>query len=207
MSADCEPLLREANAPHPWEQGYWLANWMRARLGLATAERCDPAMLLTQWHVHVGAGDLRSDHLDAVACWGQVGPAIMLNRRPGAKVSAMPRRRITLAHELGHLLVDRQGAFPVAEVLGGSADPFAEQRARAFAAELLLPRQAAREVYHASENLTNTLNQLQQHFGVSKQVAAYQLKNSYCPLRGDDETELYDYVASIGIAPPILVRY
>ena len=53
----------------------------------------------------------------------------------------MSGRRITLAHELCHLLFDRAGLRSLARFEGGGADSdrLIEMRANAFAVELLVP--------------------------------------------------------------------
>lgn len=189
-SKACEVELAAADSPHPWEQGYIAANWLRNLLGIAPDSSFHPEQLLAEWNVSIRPCDLVSDRIDALACWGERGPAILVNNRPHAKTRAANRMRSTLAHEIAHLLIDRAGALPVAEVLGGHVDPFVEQRARAFAAELLLPRHVARDVYLQCEGLGRTLKRLTDRFKVSRQLACYQLHNSGCTLAPQDEIEL-----------------
>lgn len=88
-------------------------------------------------------------------------------------------RRATLAHEIAHLLVDRSGSLPLAEVLGGARTPSrAESRAGAFAAELLLPRSiAAPKMINAEEDPEGQVRVLQRTYGVSKVVVAGQAYN------------------------------
>jgi Zn-dependent peptidase ImmA (M78 family) len=55
-----------------------------------------------------------SDRIDAVACWGpRHGPAVLLNRE-GRHAHTERGARATLAHEICHLLIDRQGSLPLA---------------------------------------------------------------------------------------------
>ena len=90
------------------------------------------------------------------------------------------RTRITLAHELCHLLIDREGALPVIDVLGGHFDNFIEQRANAFAAELLLPRSQIERIWASKvkSSLTDIVNEATHEFQVSKSVAHAQIFNS-----------------------------
>jgi Zn-dependent peptidase ImmA (M78 family) len=76
------------------------------------------------------------------------------------------------------LLVDRQGALPFSEVLGGHTPLYVEQRARAFAAEFLLARSSAVSAIRKYDCLEESLERLKQKFGVSVELAALQIKNS-----------------------------
>lgn len=190
------PISLETEAPHAWEQGYRAATWLRTHLGFDVARVIDPEDILQRWGVPVQPTDLQADTLEALSCWGRCGPVILLNNRPGSKTSTANRRRTTLAHEIAHLLLDRHGGLPVAEVLGGQIDPFIEQRARAFAAEFLLPRQVARNEYRQSPDLPTALNRLAKRYRVSRRVAEYQLHNSGCALTASDEIALSERVSS-----------
>jgi hypothetical protein len=75
------------------------------------------------------------------------------------------------------LLLDRTGALPVGEVLGGRVPVLPEKRARAFAAEFLLPRDTAAEYVRSVPTLIEAIDQLSQDFGVSEEVAAWQVWN------------------------------
>ena len=81
-----------------------------------------------------------------------------------------------MAHELGHLLMDRGGLLPVAEVKGGAVSEEAEARANAFAAELLLPQKEAAAWMARAEKrgAKAALAKLCRHYGVSKKSAAWQ---------------------------------
>jgi len=90
----------------------------------------------------------------------------------GAVSGAM---RFTLAHEICHLLVDRKGSLPVAEVLGGAAPALSETRAEVFASHLLLPFAAVERQRANSHNLEDCIGRLTTSFGVSRSLAAGQL--------------------------------
>jgi Zn-dependent peptidase ImmA (M78 family) len=87
-------------------------------------------------------------------------------------------RRATLAHEICHLLIDRQVGLPFAEVLGGRVRDDIEQRAGAFAAELLLPRAVAANRLMGSKNPTEDAAALAREFQVSREVVAWQVHNA-----------------------------
>jgi len=70
--------------------------------------------------------------LEAIAAWGpRHGPVILLNQAANqqteqVKPANLYRERSTLAHEICHLLIDRERALPVSEVLGGGAPEYAK---------------------------------------------------------------------------------
>ncbi len=168
----------------PFEQGYRLADWLRCALNLASDEPAHPAELLKQWGVAVDTLSLPNCGLEAIAAWGpRHGPAILINQAVSesaeqVKSSTLYRERSTLAHEICHLLIDRERALPVGEVLGGRAPEYAEKRARAFAAEFLLPREAAAAVIRSAATLPAAIEQVQQRFQVGRELTAWQMKNS-----------------------------
>jgi Zn-dependent peptidase ImmA (M78 family) len=87
-------------------------------------------------------------------------------------LQALPRRRFTLAHELGHVRCGHEGALVVDEVetIGGSTQDPREMEANAFAAEFLLPR-AAVERAITREPTLDDLVLLAARYGVSAIVA------------------------------------
>lgn len=170
--------------PHnqPWEQGYALAHWLRTQLGHTPYEPVDPLDVLKRWEVGVFHKELPGG-LDGLGVWGpDHGPAVLLARDQ----RGFNRERATAAHEICHLLVDRDGALPVVEVLNGSAPPRVEKRARAFQAELLLPREAAQAAHQQHGSPADALAWLTLHFSVSEQLAANQVLNSRAFMTADD---------------------
>jgi hypothetical protein len=168
----------------PFAQGYWIANWLRSALGLAPHEPVDPLQLLTDWGVVVGAVDLGDGALEAIAAWGpRHGPTVLhrpvCDQSPGdGRPYPQTRLRATLAHEICHLLVDRQRALPVADVLGGASPEYPEKRARAFAAELLLPRKTAAAAVRDEQSLDKAVATLRARFQVSRDIAGWQVRRS-----------------------------
>jgi hypothetical protein len=75
-------------------------------------------------------------------------------------------------------LADREGGLPMAEVLGGMTPSILEKRARAFAAEFLLPQAAAIEVLKNGNSVRETIGVVSDRFRVSREVAAWQIQNS-----------------------------
>jgi Zn-dependent peptidase ImmA (M78 family) len=95
-----------------------------------------------------------------------------------------------LAHELCHLLFDREHAQPAADVLGANTTSTStEQRAKAFAAELLLPRESAANAYAQHPTLRDAITSLSKTFDVSPKVAKTQILNSGM-VNTDDEDDI-----------------
>ncbi len=89
--------------------------------------------------------DLSDEDVRAVSVFGPTQrPHIFCNRRTRWGGS-MEVERFTLAHELCHLLLDREYGDELAVATGPWAPPEIEQRANAFAAAFLMPTWLLRE--------------------------------------------------------------
>ena len=177
-----DALSSQAPAPDPdeapWQQGYRLAQWLREELSHPLERKVDPAAVLANWGVQVLRVRIRGP-IDAAAIWGpRHGPAILLNGTALSKASTANGRRTALAHEICHLLIDREGALPVAEVLGGQVVKRVEQRANAFAAEWLLPRSVAAASLRGSRDIIACADALQKRYLVSRELVCRQIGNS-----------------------------
>lgn len=173
--------LQRNSCSYAHESGYRLAQWTRDQLPVGLKKYVDINAALEGFNVKVTSSGFGSDHIEAIAFWGSHGPCIMFND-DRAHASNDQRKRMTLAHEFCHLLVDRKNTLPAAEVLGGSVDLYVEQRANAFAAELLLPRESVererdQEKTEKPRSLRELISVLCQDFGVSKMVACNQILN------------------------------
>lgn len=162
---------------HPHKQGELLAQWARGRFNLLAQTKADPERILRELGVQIRLHHFGVDMIDAVGCWSQNhGPAILINL-DGVHAQALEGRRATLAHELAHVLVDRRGSLPAAEVLGDDAPRYPEQRASAFAAEFLLPKSVAAERIRNSTDVKDAMSKLRSAFDVSWELAAWQVIN------------------------------
>jgi Zn-dependent peptidase ImmA (M78 family) len=163
-----------------YEQGYGLAQWLRSKLEMDEDTAVDCEEIIRNLGVGIESTQFVEVHvLEAVAFWGpHHGPAILLNTAPNARPSTAHGRRTTLAHELCHLVSDRYTALPLVEVIGGQVPRLQEQRARAFAAEFLLPRRIAEKRVKASTDLLTAASELMEEFLVSGEVVMYQINNS-----------------------------
>ena len=164
----------------PFAQGYELAAWLRSGPRIAgDYGRVNPDEVLKSWHVPVIDAAIGLGDIDAIGCWGpRHGPSVLVNS-DSQHASNVGRRRATLAHEICHLLVDRFGSLPLVEVLGGRTAKHAEQRARAFAAEFLMPRKlAGLEFLSFQGDDAGAVQALCSRFGVSSELLAWQVRNS-----------------------------
>lgn len=160
------------------EQGAELARWVRQKLGITPQQRVDVDEILSRLGVSVTSHSFGTDVIDAVGCWGRAhGPAVLVNT-DGKHAQSRLGRRTTLAHELGHVVFDRTGSLPAAEVLGGNAPRYPEQRANAFAAEFLVPKSALVSRLRAAEDKHLEVRRLREDFDVSQEVAGWQILNS-----------------------------
>jgi Zn-dependent peptidase ImmA (M78 family) len=183
---------------HPgkaFDEGYKLAAWFRAARGIGNSQAVDPNALLVTYGVLVREVDIPDDRLDALAVWGpKHGPGVVLNQG-GRRAGSSGGRRFSLAHELCHLLIDREGALPLAEVFNGRAPRRIEARANAFAAEFLLPRdEAAAAVRHYTE-VGEAVRELGQKYRVSHELAAWQIRNSNLSLSEEQVEQLRPLVS------------
>lgn len=174
----------------PFHIGYCLANWLRKAIRLDWNMRAEPQSLLNSWGVRIINVQWATPDIDAVACWGDdIDPVILLNQN-GIHNTNIGGCRATLAHEICHLLVDRNRGRPVIDVLSDGISEEIEQIARSFQAEFLLPRETARSFVSYVGNIRHAIDCLTWEFEVSQQLAANQILNSPCQLNIEDEEYL-----------------
>lgn len=169
----------------PHEQGHWVAQLTRRALGLAPQDKFDTLGQAAELGIEYREVSLGVAGIDAVAAWGgQHGPVVIINL-DGRHSNSRVGRNASVAHEIGHLLLDRRAALPAAEVLGGQGNPLIEKRARAFAAELLLPHAVARAAFDEARTRDEVLaivKKLSRRYVVSYEIVAWQARNSDRPL-------------------------
>ncbi len=153
-------------------QGYYLASFLREYLKLTEMEPLDVDTLVSGLGIEV-VSDNFPDNIMALAVWDNGAPRIHLNATViGSKESL---RRSSICHELCHILVDRHFARPLCDLLlSNETYDGVERRARAFAAELLLPRAWAVSFLLGLNDKTD-IDQLASHFKVGKELAANQI--------------------------------
>ncbi|MDE0104180.1 MAG: ImmA/IrrE family metallo-endopeptidase [Bryobacterales bacterium] len=142
LAAVCRAVPLETG-DRPWAQGYELAQDVRDRLGDAPTLQIDTA--LDELGIETIQIELADTSIRGVAF---AGP----HHRPGiAWNSSCPfnenpeGQRFTAAHELCHILFDRDVGKRLAVVSGRWAPLGIEQRANAFAAMFLMPADVVRD--------------------------------------------------------------
>lgn len=192
----------------PHVQGEELAKWFRGYLNISPSRSLDPFSVLKAQGVDVRVLDFGFSALFAVAVWGpKYGPAVLLHGEQ-AKITSLFRSiwqngaiRVNAAHELCHLLVDSQHGFSAVEVLGGRMPPRIEQRAKAFAAEFLLPSREANEIWRTEgslveiESVRQIIRKLCSTYKVTEAVASWQLEHGVGPYHRESLSQvLYQIV-------------
>lgn len=130
--------IREGSMP--WDDGYRIADEFRSHMGLEEDQIPDVPQLLQRLGVDLHTIKLSDSSTAAVSFAGDgLRPTVL--RNPSG-IERVFRANFTLAHELCHLLVDRDKAARLAIASGPWAPRDVEKRAGAFAAALLMPEAA-----------------------------------------------------------------
>ena len=178
--ADCLAVPAAANVDYV--RGYRLARELRRALG-NVGSRLDIEPLMDSLDIPVL--DLPLSHRDldgGCICDDDHGPAIFVN--PGSwRASSAWGRRVVLAHELCHLLFDRDEAVGLAVISGPWAPPRIERTANAFAIELLLPLAGIMDrVGRAWERMTDSdVRILMDEFGLGLTAVTEHVRNMANP--------------------------
>jgi hypothetical protein len=181
----------EADFPQhsPHEQGEAAATFVRERLAFASVQRVDVFSLVQELGAELRTPFVEPATLDGLAVWGpKHGPAILINaasRRVTGRGDLVNSgaARVTVAHELCHLLLDGRHALGAVDVLNSRMPLAIEKRARAFAGEFLLPGRTAADKWFTLgqpqelDPLSECLDRLCEAYGVSRSVAAWKLEH------------------------------
>lgn len=177
------------SARPPYVQGEVAARFAREWLKIEPDFACDVLAVLEILKVSVRADDVEPETLDALAIWGSKhGPGVFLNLASQRvndvepqKLGDDPALRVTLAHELCHLLLDGGHTITAVDVLRSRMPVAIEQRAKSFAGELLLPSLTAARWWQDMqsprdrEGLRKVLLELESAFRVPRAVSAWKL--------------------------------
>lgn len=192
LSAECLAFLNALPLrAKPFQQGEEIARHVRIRKSISQSEKIDVLSLVKRLGIEVRVNGRAPENLEGLAIAGaNYGPGAYVNSKanrpkhyPGTVHSINPAIRLTLAHELCHLLLDRGHAMSAVDVLQNRMSPHLEARAKAFAAELLLPSTIAARVWDEAGSplderpLTKVLQNLAAEFGVSISVAAWKVEH------------------------------
>jgi transcriptional regulator with XRE-family HTH domain len=163
-----------------YERGYRLAAETRDRLGLGEE---DPILNVRQLVERLGIPLIQAEigqrFAGATVANGE-DRGIVVNTE-GANTNVWVRR-MTICHELGHLLWDpphQLGKVKVdtyAEIAGGSGLPV-ETRANAFAISLLAPPRAVERMFDELSDVTTMVAFLMDRFGIGAAAATFHVSN------------------------------
>ncbi len=175
----------------PFAEGEALANFVREKLDIGPSETVDIFGCADYLGIEVRIEAVGPGTFDGLAIAGsRFGPGAFINRNSGrvrdknsSDLSVNPGARVTLAHELCHLLIDRSHPLSAVEVLRSRMPSKVESRARAFAGEFLLPSATAAKIWNEvgspieQEALEAVLQRLADTYGVSFSVASRKVQH------------------------------
>lgn len=170
---------RPISTERDYEQGYSLAVRLRRELQNPD-DYLDIEELLENLGVPVEDYAFGDPAIDGAAvCDERHGPIIFVN--PNSRRAQGWPRRVVLAHELCHLLFDRQDAASLAIISGPWAPVRLERRANAFAIELLLPKAGIKAELgtDAADPSDDQVQQLMEKFEVGVTATTEHLRNRY----------------------------
>ena len=140
------------------------------------------------------------DKIHALSVWANnFGQFVVLNTSTNALApNKNYLHRAAMAHEICHILIDKTRSRPLVDLfLSNTNDPI-EKRAKAFAAEFLLPRQLALQFIEKREDKSETVDLLAWRHEVSLSIAANQLKNGADSEKISLPPNILKYVTAIG---------
>lgn len=139
----------------PGGQGSRLGEQASELLAAGSAGWVDVHAVLKALDVQCAAIDLSDDAIRAVSVFGPTQPPHIYRNRKTVWGSSSEVERFTLAHELCHLLLDREYGDELAVATGPWAPVAIEQRANAFAAAFLMPTWLLRDALTQAEGQTD----------------------------------------------------
>lgn len=177
LAKDPQPLRPGTS---PWTDGYRLAQLFAQKMPIRHKHNgsVDIEGHLEKLGVSVTDVELEDATISGLAIQpAQAAPQILVNRRD-PRCEFPSGKRFTLAHELCHLLHDREQGRNLAMISGPWAPRDLEKRANAFAAALLMPPELLKKGVHIDEALAfESLVILAKRLEVSPDALAHHLKN------------------------------
>jgi len=176
----------------PFQQGEAAARFVREQLEISRDRFLDIFELAARLGIELRHVPAEPPTLDGLAIWGKrFGPGVFLNessRRilgPGnSDLTTSLGARVTLAHELCHLLLDGDHALSAIEVLKARMPSGVEQRAKSFAGEFLLPTQTASRHWQDAGRPSNRVElnalvqELVEQYQITRSVAAWKVEHA-----------------------------
>jgi hypothetical protein len=191
LSLECNSRLDGLWDKRPFAQGEAAARLVRNQLFASDKDAIDIFAVMQQLGIEVQVLAAEPSTLEGLAIWGERhGPGALLNTMSTrilphdvASIVDSAGARLTLAHELCHLLLDGRHGFSAIEVLRSKMPLGIEQRARSFAGEFLLPSKVAADAWFEAgrpegrKNLEQVVADLARHFGVTWSVVTWKLQH------------------------------
>jgi hypothetical protein len=176
----------------PFQQGEAAARFVREQLEVPADRPVPMFEIAGSLGIDVQHASAEPPTLAGLAIWGsRFGPGVFLNESSGrilsygnTDVTESRGARVTLAHELCHLLLDGAHALSAIEVLKARMPVGVEQRAKSFAGEFLLPTQTAGRHWQDSGRPTNRtelealVKELADIYLVTHSVAAWKVEHA-----------------------------
>ena len=180
-----EPNSNYGNAEYPaWKQGYWLARQARKILGVSEEQpiKCMRELIEDDLEIPLVQTVFPETIAGATIANGSVRGITVNTKGHNHNVWV---RRMTLAHELGHLLYDPDENLKkllvdqysdLEQAPWGQTD-YVEQRANAFAVDFLAPQKATIEVFKSVVDCSGGLRKVMDTFGLSYTSARFHIWN------------------------------
>lgn len=183
------PRLEVERKAHPYLEGYELAMSLHDYLStdLATIRPVDIDKTIEKMGIDIASIELQDKATTGVAIVrAQGGSTVLINENNERNATAQGRR-FTMAHELCHILIDHELGRPLALASGPWTSPKIEQRANAFAAMFLMPKDIIEGILKDSPDVTVT--QVSSTMNTGKKATAQHMKNIGYPIeeKGADE--------------------
>ena len=171
------PHYEAPDIDRPWLDGYRLAQTFREERGLGTKPLHDVEHVMRDMGIDVGELELSDAGLHGVSLAGPgYRPSVRINKR-SQRAARSTSRHMLLAHELCHLLHDWRPGEEFSLISSERADWPTEARANAFAAELMMPRDALRTAIGGRHIDIHVLREITRDFQVGLQAAILHLRN------------------------------
>jgi Zn-dependent peptidase ImmA (M78 family) len=171
--------LVHSNGPGvPYAEGYSLAEMLLADLDLpGRSGWIDIRDVVRRFEIEVHEITLHSDSISGVAIAGEdFKPSILVNTTSVFN-QGENGKRFTIAHELCHVLHDRNRARRVTHISGQWVEPSVERRANAFAAYVLMPLDLVVRLFDDKNNDPDSVIRLAQTLHVNETALIEHLYN------------------------------
>jgi hypothetical protein len=176
----------------PFQQGEAAARFVREQLEVPADGPVQVFEIAMRLGIDVRHAPAEPPTLHGLAIWGRrFGPGVFLNEASrrilesrNQNVTLSRGARVTLAHELCHLLLDGAHALSAIEVLKARMPTGIEQRAKSFAGEFLLPTKIAGRHWQDSgrpanhTKLAELVKELVDIYLVTRSVAAWKVEHA-----------------------------